>query len=272
MMSAGAGLRSAPESGQAAEVANVWQPRLLSYLTQLARTSAAPSSVRYPELSARPRHDPAHFPIVAALEENFRAIRGEVESLPAASFHRESERIPRRGAWDVAFLYERGRRHDDVCGSCPTLTSIVERFRTVRTPAGMIYVSRLGPATTLAPHKGPTNFRLRCHLGIRVPASGCGIQVGCEARIWQEGRCMVFDDSFPHLAWNKAPEDRIIVVIDLWHPDLAEEEILALSGLHRYVTFEARALQAYLANNARARAARGAPDETASSGEGTTAQ
>jgi hypothetical protein len=43
-----------------------------------------------------------------------------------------------------------------------------------RTHRGLTCFSRIGPGSSIAPHVGPTNLRLRRHLGITVP-DACGI-------------------------------------------------------------------------------------------------
>ena len=53
---------------------------------------------------------------------------------------------------------------------------------------GSAYFSLLRPHTRLAAHCGPTNARLRAHLGIVVPPGDCEILVGGEARRWEEGK------------------------------------------------------------------------------------
>ena len=51
---------------------------------------------------------------------------------------------------------------------------------------------------------------------------------------WQEGRCLVFDDSFEHEAWNRSDSVRIVLLIQLWHPDLSAAEIWALKEVRQY--------------------------------------
>ncbi len=87
-----------------------------------------------------------------------------------------------RGSWDVFLFYERSRKHEEHCERCPTITRIIEASNTVRTQAGLLYVSKLSPGTHIRPHRGPTNQRLRCHLGIRIPEGDCGLRVGSETR------------------------------------------------------------------------------------------
>lgn len=206
----------------------------------------------YPDLPSRPWHDPGDFPLVAYLESHFEEIRAELLALTDNRFNPESERIGRTGDWDVAFLYERGRRHDETCAACPVTTRGIETRQTIRTMAGLIYVSRMRAHTHIDAHRGPTNLRLRCHLGIDVPDGDCAIRVGDATREWTEGRCLVFDDYFEHEAWNHTDEDRLVLIVDLWHPGLSDTEVMLLEGLHTYAYVHAERLGRYWSANARA--------------------
>ena len=223
------------------------------YMGLLADAPAPGGRLLYPGLAQQPWWEPSVSPVAAELASHFGEIRDELLALDPARFTPESERIPRTGDWDVVFLYERGRRHDDVCAACPTTTRVIEGGGAMRTAAGLIYVSRMRPGTHIAAHRGPTNLRLRCHLGISVPEGDCAIRVGDGARHWREGECLVFDDSFEHEAWNHTDADRIVLIVDLWHPGLSSTEVHLLSGLHRYASGYGRRLDRYWATNAAAR-------------------
>jgi aspartyl/asparaginyl beta-hydroxylase (cupin superfamily) len=227
--------------------------RFANYLTSIESCLDFGALGHYEGLTPQPFHDAAAFPIVADLENAYDAIKAEIAALDGDQFHREVERVARSGRWSVCMLFERGRKHEDHCRSCPTLTSIIERHRTVRTIAGITYVSRMSPFTHIAPHTGPTNLRLRCHLGIQVPAGDCALRVGGIVRQWKEGRCLVFDDALEHEAWNHTSQDRTVVIIDLWHPDLTDREVHLLQGLHHYAAVQAEPLARYWAANQRAR-------------------
>jgi hypothetical protein len=227
--------------------------RFSAYIDQLAGADGARAGAIYPELESRPWHDPLQFPLARYLEKHYAAVRPEILGLEGGSFSPESEPIRRTGDWDVAFLYERGRRHDDVCAACPVTARGIEAYPTVRTMAGLIYVSRMRPRTHIAAHRGPTNLRVRCHLGVKIPDGDCALRVGDETRQWREGECLVFDDYFEHEAWNHTDEERIVLIVDLWHPGLSATEVRLLEALHGYADFHARRLSRYWATNAAAR-------------------
>ena len=50
--------------------------------------------------------------------------------------------------------------------------------------------------------------------------------VGGEKVYLEEGKCVVFDDSFVHEAGNTSPsEPRVVLVVDFWHPDFTDPEV-----------------------------------------------
>jgi hypothetical protein len=227
--------------------------RFQRYMGMLADATRPTGRLLYPDLDSHPWHQPAGIALAADLESHFGEISEEILALDPSRFAPESERIHRTGDWDVVFLYERGRRHDDVCAACPTTTRIIEGPGAMRTAAGLIYVSRMRPGTHIEAHRGPTNLRLRCHLGVTVPDGDCAIRVGNHSERWTEGRCLVFDDSFEHEAWNHTNDDRIVLIVDVWHPALSCTEVRLLAGLHRYASGYARRLDRYWTVNEAAR-------------------
>jgi hypothetical protein len=96
---------------------------------------------------------------------------------------------------------------------------------------GEVILSMLKPHSRITPHCAPTNLRLTAHLGLKVPAAGagvraasseddCKISVGGEWRQWEEGKVLLFDDSFEHEVKNDTDEVRIVLLIRFFHPDL----------------------------------------------------
>jgi tetratricopeptide (TPR) repeat protein len=227
-------------------------PRFARYLAGL-RTNAERTMLQfYPGLRAQPWHDPRSYAVVADLERLAPQIAEEASGFDAGSFQDEAEDIARTGRWSVLFLLEMGRPDEEALARSPALRWILENHRTLTSHAGSMYFSCLDARARVAQHQGPTNLRLRCHLGLEVPP-GCGVRVGGVESGWQEGRCIVFDDSFPHEVWNDGDRRRLVLVLDLWHPDLADDEVALLAGLHRYGAANGSGARRYWERNDAAR-------------------
>jgi aspartate beta-hydroxylase len=208
--------------------------RLERYIAGLSFHNNIDAMQWYPDLPSQPWYEASDFSLTRDLELQSSDIISEISMLDLSRYHRESESIGRTGNWDVMMLFERGKRNEENCSLLPKTSAIIESCRSLKSLSGLAYVSRLAPRTRVEPHRGPTNLRLRCHLGIRVP-DACGIRVDHDSRRWSEGKCLVFDDSFEHEVWNDSERERIVLIVDIWHPDLSESEIGVIEGLHRYV-------------------------------------
>lgn len=233
--------------------------RLSQYLTLFADRRTLGKSRFYPGLTQRRWHDQRDFAITRALEDSYEAIRREVDALDDPDFYHDSEGLVRDGQWRIFHFYERGKKHQANCARCPVITEIIERHdEAIRAPGGLIYISRMVPGTHIVPHVGPTNLRLRSHLGIHVPEGDCRLRLGGETRGWVEGECLVFDDTFEHEAWNFTNQARTVLIVDIWHPDLTAREIDVLHGLHGYALHESANLERYWNVTARSRKSAGA--------------
>lgn len=82
------------------------------------------------------------------------------------------------------------------------------------------FFSAMSPDTHILKHHGPTNKKLRFHLPL-IGVEGSRLRVDTETRELQSGKPYVFDDSFEHEAWHDGSNTRIILIADLWHPDLS---------------------------------------------------
>ena len=89
--------------------------------------------------------------------------------------------------------------------------------------------SVLRPGTHIPPHTGVINGRLTVHLPLVVPPDCGALAVAQQPRGWEEGRCLVFDDSYVHEAWNQSAHTRVVLIFDVWNPALSPAECEALS-------------------------------------------
>lgn len=90
--------------------------------------------------------------------------------------------------------------------------------------------SRLTEHNFVGLHSDFINYVLTLHLGIRAP-EGAGIRVGGEASWWTEGECIAFDASFLHEVWNDGPGERVVLIVNTWHPGLTAVEIAGLKTI-----------------------------------------
>lgn len=137
-----------------------------------------------------------------------------------------------RAAWDAYFFYRHGQRYDVHCEACPRTTALVERMplSRIRDHGPEALFSVLRPGTHILPHRGVTNTRLVTHLPLIVPEN-CALNVGGELHEWEVGRCVTFDDTFEHEAWNRSGQTRVVLIMDCWNPDLSEAERAAVAEL-----------------------------------------
>ncbi len=90
--------------------------------------------------------------------------------------------------------------------------------------------SLLKPKTRIPPHNGVTNVRLVTHLALIIP-DGCGFRVGNQSRQWVPGKAWVFDDTIEHEAWNDSDKLRVVLIFDIWHPQLTPPERAMITAL-----------------------------------------
>lgn len=89
--------------------------------------------------------------------------------------------------------------------------------------AGKAGFLRLMPNSSIIAHTGPHNGRLTIHLGLKIPDDSY-IEVAGQRRRWEEGKALILDDSFVHQVVNSdTAQDRLILLVHVWHPDLVDE-------------------------------------------------
>ena len=56
----------------------------------------------------------------------------------------------------------------------------------------------------------------------------CGMEIGGEVVKWEVGNPLLFDDCYEHRVWNNSTSERVVLLFDIWHPDLHNSEIDAI--------------------------------------------
>jgi aspartyl/asparaginyl beta-hydroxylase (cupin superfamily) len=133
-------------------------------------------------------------------------------------------------AWSAFYLWKNGALVQENAARCPKTVEVVGRTPLCaipgRTPS--VLFSLLRPGARIPPHHGFLNSRFIVHLPLVAP-EGCALRVGDEVRAWEEGRAFVFDDSVEHEAWNGSERLRVVLLFDVWRPELTplERRLLA---------------------------------------------
>ena len=172
---------------------------------------------------------------LATFVQNWKVIRDEALEIlkddHQPGFIQEGENLADTGYWAQFELYRQGQKITENCLRTPLTCALVDNVPQVSSNRrGQVKFSLMRGGTHAFAHAGPTNCRLRSHLGLSVQSSNkapaktwSGLRVADKFVTWSEGQMFVFDDSFDHEVWNEN-EERIVLILDLWHPDLTQEQ------------------------------------------------
>lgn len=203
-----------------------------------------PTFLYFPGLPASAYFDRSAYAWADRFEAATSTVRSELSDLLRSDAGRErvftTDELERenlkglRGApsWDGYYFYRHGQRRDDNCAACPQTARAIDALPLCRVVehAPEAFFSVFTPGTHLLPHRGVTNTRVVAHLPLLVPAD-CALNVGGEIHTWEEGRVVMFDDTYEHEAWNRGDRCRVVLIFDLWNPYLTEVERAALVDL-----------------------------------------
>lgn len=153
------------------------------------------------------------------------------------------------GSWDWHSYVLNGQRRERFAERCPKTAAVVdglaEEGLLFETPFAFCFYSTLAGKSRINAHVGPMNLRLRLHLPLLVPEEGnrrpdgverpaCGLRVGDQVREWETGKALVLDDAYEHEVWNDASEPRVLLLLDMWHPDVQPEEKERIRNMFEY--------------------------------------
>jgi ornithine lipid ester-linked acyl 2-hydroxylase len=164
------------------------------------------------------------FPWVRQVEDNWTTIRGELErvledheALPNfQDISKDQIEITDDDRWKTFFLYGFGFKAKLGLEMCPQTAALMEQIPGMTTAMFSI----LSPRKHILDHRGPYKGVLRYHLGLIVPREkeACRIRVGEDFRHWEDGKSMIFDDTFNHEVWNDTDETRVVLFVDVLRP------------------------------------------------------
>ena len=217
--------------------------RLDRFITDTVRLTEperdGPTHYCYPGLPEQPFLDRARFPWLEALEATTDAIAADFARLvdsrasQLVPYIQYPENVPleqwaelnQNRDWTAIHLINHGQKVAVNAALCPATMAALASLPQPEIPGAgpNAMFSLLAPHTHIPPHTGITNSRLVCHLPLVVPV-GCWFRVGDDRRDWSRGQAWVFDDTIEHEAMNPTDSLRVILIVDVWHPDLCEAE------------------------------------------------
>ena len=205
-----------------------------------------PTDFHFPGLSEREFHPRERFPWLPDLEAATEMMISELKAVMSAEraelvpYVQYDDHVPmdqwrplnRSLDWTAIHLLANGERVEPNARHCPGTMKLLQRLPQAKIPNSSpnAMFSLLAPGIRIPPHVGVNNARLVCHLPLIIP-EGCWFRVGAETRYWNLGEALVFDDTIEHEAMNPSEELRVVLIFDIWHPDLSEVEREAVAAL-----------------------------------------
>ena len=207
-----------------------------------------PNVFYFPGLPQRQYYERGEFPWLAGIEAAASPMRDELAAVIAA----EGEFAPYVGgapgrpapnnrllgdpSWGAYYLWQSGAPVVGQADRCPATMAALEAapMPVIAGRSPMALFSLLKPGTHIAPHHGMLNTRLICHIPLFAP-DGCALRVGNETREWRFGETLIFDDSFEHEAWNRGTETRVVLLFEVWRPEIGQAEREELTVLFEAV-------------------------------------
>jgi aspartate beta-hydroxylase len=228
--------------------------RSLPFWTSDARPN--PNNPNEPPRRRIAYNDPSVTRVVELLESNADTIREEylkvAPSLPSdyeglqdhgsGKDGSDKDITLHEGDWDWHTYLSKGNVQGDFVMKFPETSKILNdglrgeenNFQLFEgTPFGFCFFSNLGGGAKIEAHTAPTNLRLRIHLPIVVRENGrnpdtglplCGIRVATSVRSYEQDQALVLDDAYDHEVWNDTSENRVVLLVDIWHPDVTQAE------------------------------------------------
>ena len=183
--------------------------------------SAMQRPVNYyvPGLSSKPWYDPQDFAFTEIIERGYEDMRRELTQVMMRDlFYVEAENrnsFDTKGSWKTLIISE---RHSYTQLAKTHFPKTIDWLKKCREDFLLVKFSALESGTHIISHTGPSNERLRSHLTV-IHSGGARLRVGEEWRTWEEGRVLVFDSSYEHEVVHDGPDRRVVLILDVWHPD-----------------------------------------------------
>jgi len=220
-----------------------WKAKSISCISSKYISTHQAPYMFYPGLHSQPYWDTSKFSWVKLLEDNYLQIKEEMMAvLPFFQPYRIIENnkflkeggglctsIKEKPGWMMYYFHHLGLVAENI-NRCPKTSQLLSSIHNLRNT--FTCFSALSKKTGLNVHCGPSNALLRCHLAVHIPEpEKAHLTVAGENRRWEEGKVMIFDDSFKHSVTYSSDFTRVVLFFDVWHPDWTPEEVEQLNSM-----------------------------------------
>jgi ornithine lipid ester-linked acyl 2-hydroxylase len=168
--------------------------------------------------------DAEAFEWVERLEKNSEVIRQEVFALLRGKKHlpniqefsQRQTNLSHEDGWKSYFFFAFGHRIDESYKRCPETGKLLDSIPDL----SLAFFSVLEPGMHIKAHRGGYKGVVRCHLGLIVPEPRTDVRmrVGDKMINWEEGKCVIFDDTHKHEVWNDTNGIRVVLLLDVCRP------------------------------------------------------
>lgn len=194
--------------------------RLIDTLTDWVEDIVARVSVH----GDPPVYGNEQFPWAHDVEADWTQVRAELDqimqyrdSMPSfQDIVKEVGLIQQDNDWKTYFLKGVGMDCVENAARCPETMKLLKKIPGCTTA----FFSILSPKKHIPSHRGPWAGVLRLHLGLLVPQprENVRIRVADQICLWQEGKCLIFDDTWNHEVWNDTDGYRVVLFVDFERP------------------------------------------------------
>lgn len=124
--------------------------------------------------------------------------------------------------WRMFLLKAYGSNHRGNQTKCPFTASLLEQARSVQSATFSILEGR----KHIPVHRGPFRGVLRYHLGLVIPRKADGsssnrLMIDGITYELKEGGELLWDDTYPHEAWNDSDLVRAVLILDVIRPGMS---------------------------------------------------
>jgi beta-hydroxylase len=171
----------------------------------------------------KPFLDTADFPELKVLRDNWQVIRAEAQQLVELGYIKAAERNNDLGfnsffkrGWKRFYIKWYENFLPSAMELCPQTINLLKNIPNIH---GAMFTMLPQDGGRLKPHRDPYAGSLRYHLGLVTPNSeDCRIYVDGTLYYWQDGKDVIFDETYIHSARNDTDIDRIILFCDVERP------------------------------------------------------